>query len=92
MVNRTTTICLAAASLGLAACDTDKYTRPIAHTPHGTAVRANMAAQIINPLPPASGPILTDANRPVQAVGAYRSGEVKDPTEQATAPKPSSVE
>ncbi|MEM6661469.1 MAG: hypothetical protein AAF666_04735 [Pseudomonadota bacterium] len=78
--------------LALTGCNTDKYTKPIGLVPHGEAVRANLAAQIINPVPPAQRPILTDANRAVLAQDAYRTGEVKDPTESKTAPNTTDAE
>lgn len=79
--------------LMLGACgQLDEYRKPIALTPHGDAVRANMTAQIINPLPPARRPILTDAARTGQGLAAYRKGEVKEPTDSATAARTSDVQ
>ena len=77
--------------LFLAACDTDQYTRPIDFKPHGEAVRANMAAQIIDPNPPAPRPALTDANRPASAIDAYRKDEVKEPNREDAAASTASV-
>lgn len=79
------------ALLGLTAC-AEHYAEPIALTPQGDAVRRNMAAQIIDPTPPGHPPGSSDAARAVLAVEAYRVGEVKDPTEQSTAPRTTSIE
>ena len=63
----------------------NKWKRSIAMKPHGSAVRHNMAAQIINPNPPRHRPDLWDATRPALSVEAYQKNEVKDP-------KPSGVD
>ncbi|MEM9140026.1 MAG: hypothetical protein AAGB15_09355 [Pseudomonadota bacterium] len=74
------------AILIMAACDPAKYTAPIAPKPHGQAVRANMAAQIINPEPPvARRPELTDAARTTLAREAYRQDEVQEPSREDAA-------
>lgn len=68
----------------LAACDTAKYRKPITFAPHGAAVRANMAAQIINPAPPSHGSVHQDAARAALAVEAYRAGETEAPSQVRT--------
>ncbi len=83
------------AAIGITAmsgCDIDQYEKPIALTPHGTAVRANMAAQIIDPNPPAKTAIATDGAKVALGIEAYRAGEVKDPTAQSTAPDTTKIE
>ncbi len=73
------------APLLLAAC-AERYEQPISYTPHGNAIRTNMAAQIINPTPPAPRVPVSDAARAALAIERYRTDEVKDPTAQSTAP------
>jgi len=68
----------------LGGCD-EHHRRPIALTPHGAAVRANMAAQIIDPRPPAVRTATTGAAGPIRAVTAYREGTIAEPAESATA-------
>lgn len=58
-------------------CDSSEYNRPIELTRHGVAVRSNMAAHIINPIPGPRRDLVTDANRPVQATRNYRTNEVE---------------
>lgn len=65
--------------LCLAACTSPSFREPIKMAPHGDSVRANMAAHIINPNPPAPTPTLSDAQRPVLATEKYRTGEVDVP-------------
>ena len=77
--------------LGLIGCS-DSFDEPISATPHGGAVRQNMAAQIIDPNPPARASRSSDAARAVLGVEAYRAGEVKDPTAQSTAPTTTDIE
>lgn len=72
--------------LALTACG-EKFDEPIGLTPHGAAVRANMAAQIINPMPPQRRSSPSDGARAVLALDRYREGEVLDPTAQSTAPR-----
>lgn len=81
---RTFTIALVL-PVALAACG-EKFDEPISLKPHGAAVRANMAAQIINPMPPQRRSSPSDAARAVLALDRYREGEVLDPTAQSTAP------
>ena len=78
--------------LSFAACDSEPYRTPIRLTPHGESVRANMAAQIIDPAPPASSATTSDGKRIVLGIEAYQTGEVKDPTEQSTAPSTTLIE
>lgn len=77
--------------MALAACETDRYTKPISLKPHGEAVRTNMQAQIINPNPPASRPSVVDATRPVLALDAYRKDEVKEPSREDAAASTAAV-
>ena len=78
--------------LGLAACDLEQYKRPISLTPHGEAFRHNMMVQIINPNPPAARPQITDAQRPVAAQEAYRSGEVPEIQTDKASPSTAQVQ
>lgn len=82
---------LGAAALCLTAC-AEEYKQPIKLPPHGAAVRANLAAHIINPIPPGSTVSPTDAAKTGLAVDAYREGEVKDPKEAAGESTTSDVE
>jgi hypothetical protein len=74
------------------ACDTQRYSKPIGYPTHGTAVRTNMAAHIIDPRPPRSSTIIGTAHRPVTANERYRSGDIKPPKAVATAPSVSAAE
>lgn len=69
-----------------------EYRKPISLTPHGAAVRANMAAHIINPRPPTSKPPRTDGQRPALANERYRTDQVKEPETVATSPKAAAQE
>ena len=89
---RTRTLIALGAVLTICACEGSSYTKQIELKPHGTAVRANMAAQIINPLPPTRSARTSDAARAVIGLDAYRTGEVKDPTSQSTAPATTIIE
>ena len=82
---------LGAAVLTLTGCDTDRYLEPIKTKPHGEAVRTNMQAHIIDPNPPASRPSLSDANRPVLALDAYRKNEVEEPSREDAAASTAAV-
>ena len=64
-------------SVALAACSSPGFNEPIRLPPHGSAVRANMAAHIINPTPPVRRPRISDANRAVLATESYRTNEVE---------------
>jgi len=64
--------------------DTERYKQPIALTPHGAAFRANMAARIIDPRPPAARKPVSNAYGPVRAIRAYRFGEGKYPASAST--------
>lgn len=70
--------------LAVAACE--RYKEPIAFAPHGAAVRANMAAQIINPTPSTAPPGPMDAERALLALERYRTDEVEALGNVATAP------
>ena len=60
-----------------AGCSAPEYTQPIRLEPHGAAVRANMAAQIIDPVPARRTPQIADANRSVLATRSYRENDVE---------------
>lgn len=68
------------------ACAEGRYSKPIATSQHGAAVRANMAAQIIDPNPPAATSNRSDAARAVIGVTAYRTDEVKPPADKGASP------
>ena len=68
----------------VAACD--RYKEPIAFEPHGAAVRANMAAMIIDPTPSTAEPGPMDAERALLALERYRADEVEALGNVATAP------
>ena len=80
MVTRTLFVPLAI--LALTACDA-RYGEPIPLKNGGEAVRHNLRAQIINPVPPDGANAPVDAARTGLAVDAYRKGEVKDPTAES---------
>lgn len=63
-------------------CTDPSFREPIRLAPHGSAVRANMAAHIINPNPPARTGASADARRTVLASDRYQKGEVKAPGEK----------
>lgn len=73
--------------LGLATltigCADHRYSQPIPTGNNGSAVRANMAAQIIDPTPPTGAAPATDAARAALGITAYRTDEVKKPKEQS---------
>ena len=71
-------------ALAVGGCDPSDYQKPIAFKPHGFAVRANMAAQIIDPNPPANRPGIMTAHRPVLAVENYQKNEVPNPVPEGT--------
>ena len=60
-----------------AGCSGPEYTQPIRLEPHGTAVRANMNAHIINPVPTRRDALAADASRPVLATRSYRENDVE---------------
>ena len=70
------------AGLCAAACTNPSFREPIKPSSHGAAVRANMAAHIIDPTPPARKTTLVDAHRAVLATEKYRTGEVEAPGEK----------
>lgn len=76
----------------ISACDTERYSKPIGYPTHGTAVRTNMAAHIIDPRPPRSSTIISNSDRPIAANERYRSGDIKPPKAVATAPTVSPAE
>ncbi len=85
--------CLIIVPMLCAGCEQlDDYRKPISMTPHGAAVRANMAAHIINPRPPAAKPPRSDAQRPALAIERYRTDQVKEPEPVATSPKAAAQE
>ena len=65
-------LCIAAAG-----CSAPEYTQPIRLEPHGAAVRANMAAHILDPVTARRTPQIADASRPVQATRSYRENDVE---------------
>ena len=76
--------CLAAALLLVAGCE--RYEEPIAFAPHGAAVRANMAAQIVDPTPSMAPPGAMDAERALLGLERYRTDELEDLGNVSTAP------
>lgn len=68
------------ACLALAACSAPQFNEPIRLPANGAAVRANMAAHIIDPIPPAPAPRISDANRAVIATESYRTNDVDKTT------------
>jgi len=81
-----------AALAALAACDPAEYERPISMAPHGQAFRHNMAVQIINPNPPTARPAITDAQRPVLAQDAYRTGNLPEIVPERASPSTAQVQ
>ena len=72
------------AALALGACEGSEYDQPIRLVPHGDAVRANMAAQVINPNPPRRSNGLTDGAVALRTYTAYQDGEVEELREART--------
>ena len=70
------------AVLALTAC-VERHREPIPLSNGGQAVRNNIRAQIINPIPPGDVVTPVDAARTGLAVEAYRKGEIKDPKEES---------
>ena len=64
----------------------EKYKEPIAFAPHGAAVRANMAAQIVDPTPSMAPPGAMDAERALLGLERYRTDELEDLGNVSTAP------
>ena len=77
-----TLITLGLSTLPLLACQ--EFSEPIALPPYGAAVRQNMQAQIVNPLPPPPGIPVADAARQVLATERYRTDTVEAPTAATT--------
>lgn len=77
---------------GLLAGCAEEYSQPIKLTPHGDAVRTNLSAQIINPIPPGDVVKPTDAARSTLAIEAYRTREIADPAENQTTSKTTDVD
>ena len=75
---------MVAAVLLAGACAGSPYDQPIRLTPQGDAVRANMAAQVINPTPPRHANVLTDGAVALRTYQAYQDGEVEDIREVKT--------
>ena len=70
--------------LALGACAGGQYDQPIKLTPHGHAVRANMAAQIIDPNPPRGVNNRSDGVAAQRGYVAYQEGETEDFREATT--------
>ena len=85
------TLLIGAALIILTACDHDRYTRPIPPVPHGQAVKTNMAAHIISPVPPAIRPDVVDGTRPALSIDAYRKNEVPEPSREDAAASTAAV-
>jgi type IV pilus biogenesis protein CpaD/CtpE len=77
-------IILIPALLSVAGCE--RYEEPIAFAPHGAAVRANMAAQIVDPTPSIEPPGPMDAERALLGLDRYRTDEVEALGDVSTAP------
>lgn len=76
----------------LAACDTARYEQTISFPTHGTAVRTNMAAHIIDPRPPSPRPVPVDVARTLTALERYRTDDVKVPNAIQTSPSVATAE
>ena len=72
------------ATLLVASCEDSQYNQPIRLTPHGDAVRANMAAQIINATPNQGVNNRTDGTVAQRGYKAYQDGEVEELQEATT--------
>ena len=70
--------------IAVAACD--RYEEPIAPPPYGAAVRANMAAMIIDPKPSTARPGPMDAERALGALDRYRTNKTEPLGNVSTAP------
>ncbi len=86
MVRAFSPVLLGGILLLVAGCDTEPYTRPIALAPHGAAVRANMAAQIIDPTPSVAPPGPMDAERALLSLERYRTDQIEALGDVSTAP------
>jgi type IV pilus biogenesis protein CpaD/CtpE len=64
----------------------EKYREPIAFAPHGAAVRANMAAQIVDPTPSVAPPGPMDAERALLGLERYRTDDLESLGDVSTAP------
>ena len=64
----------------------ERYKEPIAFAPHGAAVRANMAAQIVDPTPSIAPPGPMDAERALLGLDRYRTDQLEDLGNVSTAP------
>lgn len=64
----------------------ERYSQPIAHAPHGAAVRNNMAAQIVDPTPSVEAPGPMDAERALLGLERYRTADVEPLGNVSTAP------
>lgn len=76
---------LTGALLLVAGC-AEEHAQPIAFTPHGAAVRHNMAAQIVDPIPSVTPPGPMDADRALLALERYRAGETEALSDVSTSP------
>jgi type IV pilus biogenesis protein CpaD/CtpE len=81
---RTLPLVLLPAALLVAGCE--RYEEPIAFAPHGAAVRANMAAQIVDPTPSMAPPGPMDAERALLGLDRYRTDTVEALGDVSTAP------
>ena len=64
----------------------ERYKQPIAFAPHGDAVRANMAAQIVDPTPSMAPPGPMDAERALLGLERYRTDTVEALGDVSTSP------
>ena len=81
---RTLPVLLLPAALLVAGCE--GADEPIAFTPHGAAVRHNMAAQIVHPTPSTAPPGPMDAERAILGLERYRTDDVEALGDVSTAP------
>jgi type IV pilus biogenesis protein CpaD/CtpE len=70
----------------LLVCGCERYEQPIAFAPHGAAVRANMAAQIVDPTPSLAPPVPMDAERALLGLDRYRTDTVEELGNVSTSP------
>lgn len=68
----------------LSGCADSTYRQPISVPPLGAAVRANLAAQIVDPPRRADGPARMDAARAVLGIEHYRTGDGDTPHSVST--------
>jgi type IV pilus biogenesis protein CpaD/CtpE len=85
MVRAVSAVLLALVPAALAGCAAE-HKEPIAFAPHGAAVRANLAAQIIDPTPSMAPPGPMDAERAMGAIERYRTDNIEALGNVSTAP------